>query len=115
MHIDEVQIQSLNNHILKLRLEAYPTENFKTSIELPQEISFGKVPVGTTSSIKIELPNTFFHDLKFKIIFDERDKGIFDAEFITGVLFANKSRKISIMFTPHKIKSFESNFKLKIE
>jgi len=82
---------------------------------LPEELSFGKVPVGTTSNIKIELPNTFFHDLKFKIIFDEKDKGIFDAEFLSGVLFANKSRKISIMFTPHKLKAFESNFKLKIE
>jgi len=82
---------------------------------LPQEIDFGNVSVGTTASFKVDLPNNFIHDLKFHIEFEEKDMGIFDAEFLNGVLFANKSRKIAILFTPHKLKVFNSFFKFRID
>lgn len=82
---------------------------------MPETIDFGNVMVGTTQQVKIDLPNNFIHDLKFHIEFDEKDKGIFDAEFLNGVLFANKSRKVSILFTPHKLKKFNSEFKFKID
>lgn len=98
-----------------MKLEAYPKVNYNIKIGLPEVIDFGNVAIGTLSAYKIELPNNFIHDLKFHLEFDEKDKGIFDAEFLNGVLFANQTRKLAIQFTPHKIKEFQSSFKFKID